>query len=401
MATGRSSHTATLLRGGKIVIVGGMQPARVLSDAELYDPTTQAWTSAGSLSMPRTGHTATLLPNGKVLVAGGTVSVARPDRPASLTGAELYDPRTNSWSPAATMHVARAFHTATLLLDGKVLITGGVTTPETGASQLLASAEIYDPNSDAWAAAGVMTMPRANHSAIVLPDGRVVVIGGNKNWTSIPCACESLASAEFYDPVKHTWSPAASMHYPRSLQSATLMPDGRVLVVGGEEAAGAAAPEIFDPKTDTWSVTPAPGVLRIAHVALLLPDGKVLVAGGDHEARAQLYDWRTNSWSSAGRMAVTRAYATGTRLANGRVLVVGGFGEGSAGLGPLANTDLYDPTGMSAPATILHTGAPASTVLGIVLVLGIGILVVAAAGRKLRRRMRSRHERAQWIDPDS
>ena len=407
MTTGRSSHTATLLPNGKILVAGGVQPTRVLSDAELYDPTARTWQPAGALISARFGHTATLLGNGKVLVVGGSTEPPG-QKPAALDSAELYDPSTNRWSSVASMKVARAFHTATLLPDGSVLVTGGLTSSagvapsgQRGrmvAAPVVADAEIYDPVADRWAAAGMMTTPRANHSAVRLLDGRVLVIGGIATLTGWNDFAP-MTSAEFYDPAQRRWSSATSMHYARSFESTTLLPDGRVLVAGSVTAPGAAAPEIFDPQTDAWSPVPLPGVYRLAHMAVSLPNGMVLVVGGDNEASAQLYDGRTNTWSSAGTMAVTRAYGTATLLATGRVFIAGGFGDTGSGVGALKSAEVYDPHGSAASVIGRLEATPPSLLLGIVVLLVLGTLTVAFALPWLRRRTRP-GPGDQWIGPD-
>ena len=191
LATGRSSHTATLLPNGKVLVVGGTNFGGYLASAELYDPAANggvgAWTPTGSLTTARASHTATLLPNGKVLVAGGqTGGVA-------LASAELYDPAANSgagaWTPTGSLATARKYHTATLLPNGKVLVVGGGT-PFFGSDT---SAELYDPAANggvgAWSATGSFATWRYHgHTATVLLNGKVLVVGG----------CCVLASAELY-----------------------------------------------------------------------------------------------------------------------------------------------------------------------------------------------------------
>jgi hypothetical protein len=155
-----------------------------MAGAELYDPATNTWSAAGSLTTTRYNHRATLLPNGKVLVTGGYNSVL-----LVLASTELYDPATNAWSAAGSMATARNVHAATLLPNGKVLVAGGYD----GAT--IASAEIYDPATNTWAAAGSMATGRYYHTATLLPNGKVLVAGG---FNSV--LLEPLASAELYEP---------------------------------------------------------------------------------------------------------------------------------------------------------------------------------------------------------
>jgi N-acetylneuraminic acid mutarotase/uncharacterized protein YjdB len=213
MATARTLHTATLLQSGKVLVAGGA----VTATAELYDPVANTWSPAGSMATARFTHTASLLSNGTVLAAGGTNG-------GSVT-AELYDPVANSWSAAGSMSTARAYHTASLLPNGKVLVAGGSNSG--GARFGTASAELYDPAANTWSAAGSMTNARAYHTATLLLSGAVLVAGGG-DYNSIV-----TATAELYDPASNTWTPAASLMTGRMLHTATLLPGGVVMVAGG------------------------------------------------------------------------------------------------------------------------------------------------------------------------
>jgi Kelch motif len=179
-----SPETATLLLDGTVLAVGGID-GRELAYAELYDPRTGTWTFTGS---PTEAHNtpATLLPNGKVLMAGGNSAtlVVQPDAqgpgPDALTlaSAELYDPLTRSWTVTGRMSEARAFYTVTLLLDGTVLVAGGHRNDSSGGT-VLASAERYDPTTGSWAPTAGMLAARMGHTATLLLDGTVLVTGGS------------------------------------------------------------------------------------------------------------------------------------------------------------------------------------------------------------------------------
>ena len=275
------------------------------------------WSPAGSLATGRHRHTATLLASGKVLVAGGF------DASSSLASAELYDPATDAWSPAGSLATARRNHTATLLASGKVLVAGGLAT-----NGYLASAELYDPVTNAWSAAGSLAAARYNFTATRLSSGKVLVVGGYNG-------SGDLAGAELYDPVTNAWSAAGSLITARQYHTATLLPSGKVLVAGGAaDVTPYASAELYDPVTNAWSATGSLAAARAAHTATLLPSGKVLVAGGFNSyASAELYDPATNAWSAAGSLATGRSGHTATLLPSGRVLVVGGS----------ASTELYNP----------------------------------------------------------
>ena len=218
LAWPRERHSATLLRDGRVLVVGGSAASGgAVATAEMLDPSTGLWSPAGNMSYPRTNHTATYLRDGTVLIAGGRSSDGDP-----LSATEVNYPYvgTSLWRPGDDMSEARTGHTATLLQDGRVLVVGG----SNGAGSL-ASAELFDPVTDTWSPAGAMKDARAAHTATLLDDGRVVIIGGEQNG-------ESLESVELYDALTGQWSSAPEMSVPRKNHTATLLADRRVLVSG-------------------------------------------------------------------------------------------------------------------------------------------------------------------------
>jgi hypothetical protein len=278
MGTPRTFHTATLLPNGKVLVTGGDdENFAVLSSAEVYDPQTQLFTpTANSMSTARAGHTATLLANGKVLVAG-------------LGTADLYDPDTNSFTPTGgggAMNVSREGHTATLLADGRVLLTGGRTGPSN--ATIVQMAELFDPTLNGGLGGFVFTgttmnLPRANQTATLLPTGKVLIAGG-LNTSGV-----RLQTTELFDPTAvgglgnfTTSSPGGVMSTPRARHTATLLPDGTVLVAGGHTTTAPA--ELFDPTAvgglGDFTDTGAMSTQRSQHTATLLANGQVLVTGG-------------------------------------------------------------------------------------------------------------------------
>jgi N-acetylneuraminic acid mutarotase len=234
LMTARSSHTGTLLQNGKVLVVGGINwSTDVVGSAELFDPATGTWSQTGSPIQARFSHTATLLNDGRVLVARGAVDN---DWETAVSSAELYDPATGTWIPVASGGGATVLHTATLLPSGKVLVAGGgpspVFTPKPGS---LAMSELFDPATLSWARTGDLGTPRYLHTAALLPTGEVLVTGGtNATYRSTSgYSYDAVASAEKYDPKTGTWSSVGDLGAPRSAHSATLLPDGKVLVAGG------------------------------------------------------------------------------------------------------------------------------------------------------------------------
>jgi hypothetical protein len=188
--------------------------------AELFDPATETWTRTMDMHVERSDHTATLLPDSRVLVAGGSVEWKFS---STTRSAEIFDPQYGgSWMETASMHVAREDHTATLLQDGRVLVTGGHLQDSDPHEKIVhRSAEIYDPAANTWTEIGIMNVARTGHTATLLPDGRVLVSGG----------CEGdPRSSEIYDPAKDTWTLAPDMIF--GAETAVLLQDGRVLVRG-------------------------------------------------------------------------------------------------------------------------------------------------------------------------
>ena len=281
MGTARVYHTATLLKDGKVLVTGGFDAnGNVLTTAELYDPTTGAFAPTGSM---QTGYqAATLLNNGKVLMTGGLDANRNP-----LTTAELFDQTSGSFTPTGSMGTARDNRVATLLNDGRVLVAGGWDGSPTGG--FLATAEIYDPVSGSFAPTGSMAIRRDNHTATLLSDGKVLVTGG------VDVNGNALAEAELFDPTTGTFTPTGNMQSAHWVHRATLLSDGTVLVTGGRDSSNRtiSTAELFDPATKTFALTGSMTTPRELHRATLLNDGRVLVTGGSVNgtslATAELY----------------------------------------------------------------------------------------------------------------
>jgi hypothetical protein len=337
MQTGRGLHTATLLSNGKVLVAGGGVRWGIrfcgggdpTATAELYDPVAGFTTTASSMTSPRYAHTATLLTNGAVLITGG-FGPPPPDcedlgQPV-LGSAELFNSSAGFFQPTGNMAELREGHTATLLPNGRVLIAGGG--DQVGRSSK--TAELYDPAAGIFASTGRMTTPRSGHSSTLLANGKVLIAGGVD--TSNPDSPTTTSAAETYDPTTGTFTVVGSMKSARAGHTATLLATGRVLIAGGSDLPTA---EVYDPATGTFSGTGDMGQARIGHTATLLANGTVLVTGGS-DSTAELYDPSTGSFGTTGGMETSRAGHSATLLLNGKVLVVGGVGHL-----PLTTAELY------------------------------------------------------------
>jgi len=336
----RFSHTATLLPSGKVLIAGGLHRNRTIeASAELYDPATGRFAPAGKLVSARGfGSTATLLPNGKVLIAGGSCGSS-----CFLAAAEVYDPTTGRFTPTGSMSTPRAAGQAVRLHNGDVLIVGG----DSSADGLpLAGAELYHTSNGTFSLTGSMQTPRDFFAAVLLKNGKVLVMGGSSTGQHASGMVEE-ASAEIYDPATGRFTPTGSMTTGRNKLGATLLPDGRVLVVGGQNggAFGArlASTEIYDPAKGKFTAGPNMSSRRFKLLTgvVSLKNGRVLVAGGADQP--EIYDPASNAFVGViGPKLDAFYFSTATLLDNGEVLIVGGYGS-QAGAGAINHAWLYQP----------------------------------------------------------
>jgi large repetitive protein len=472
MHTVREQHTATLLRDGDVLVAGGLSRpgygpgGGTSTDAELYHPATGTWSRAAPMAAPHAGQTATLLRNGWVLMAGGQTRVA-----------EIYEPQRAIWVTAGSMTTVRSHQTATLLPTGHVLVTGGDgpdNVPQSTAEEFLAgrgplvnitpasiafggqqvgtasrarsyqvtndgsadlvaagvaltgphpgdfraatncarapvppggtctvrvsfaptftglrkAAAVVSGNApgpprevgvdgfgggpDAWVPVGSMITPRDNFTATLLPDGKVLVAGGQNNPS------HSLASAELYNPATRTFCATGALHTARSSAAATLLPDGQVLVAGGMgNLANLASAELYNPATGRWHLTTPMHAAGYGTTSTLLPDGKVLVAGLGFGSTAEVYDPAKRTWTDTGPMTASQFFGTATLLRDGKVLVTGG-GRAAA--------ELYDPATnrwtATGPLRVTQI-SPTATLLGDGEVLLAGGVTPGANGKAL------------------
>ncbi|HEX7491450.1 MAG TPA: kelch repeat-containing protein [Candidatus Limnocylindrales bacterium] len=338
MTVARSNQVAVSLADGRVLLVGGAGP---LASAELYDPATGTFTATGSMTRGRVDPRATLLADGRVLVMGGS-SFGVDGSPGDAS-AELYDPRTGTFSATGSMAVPRQHETATRLSDGRVLVVGG-----DSANQMLASAELYDPATGTFSSTGSPALGRTMSSAVLLQNGRVLIEGGYGQ--------DGITdTAELYDPATGSFRSAGSMGIGRIWDTATLLPDGRVLIVGGDaaEPGDATIPtsaQLYDPVSGKFTATGSLNYGRHDHTATLLRDGRVLIVGGfqsdpldSYRPVSETYDPATGKFSPAAPLVFPTANHTATLLPDGRVLIAGG--RQATQPNRLAVAELWDPNG--------------------------------------------------------
>ena len=328
-----AGYTMTLLTNGEVLVAGGNGYNGVESSAELFNPATGKWTKTGDMTQPREYHTATLLPNGKVLVAGGHNFEGGINN-GVLSMAELYDPVTGTWTETGEMNFGREKHQATLLKNGRVLVTGRDAYNHD-------SAELYDPVAGTWSTTA--STASFTSGATLLPDGEVLAI-------------ESNGTAERYDPVTAMWTSTSSPAESFLGETVTLLADGRVLVLGNY--AGLLS-DIYDPASGTWT-TNSPTSNRQNFTATLLENGKVLVAGGPGNS-AQLFNPADGTWTDTlGPMTSPRSQHQAVLLPDGQVLVAGGDSD-LTGTNLGITTELFDPSAGTTPAIVL---IPSGTISG-------------------------------------
>jgi hypothetical protein len=336
LAVPRGFHfTTTVLASGKVLVAGGHTSgalAPIVDTAELYDPAKGTWTSAGSMTTPRASACAALLPSGQVLVAGGSVGGSA----GGISTAEVYDPASNTWSATAQpMASAHDLPACAVLTSGKVLVAGGLDKLNASSN---AVAEVYDPGTGTFTSSGSMVTARYWATATVLASGKVLVAGGCVN--GYPCNT-TTASSELYDPATGVWSATGDLPAGVFGHTATLLPSGKVLVVGGchgdslcgpESTAGDASREasLFDATSGKWTATGKTLDKHVGHVALLLAGGDVLLVGGGFVTGAgkvtERYNTTTGVWAHGPPpLADHGSYFGAARLQTGQWLVVGGF----------------------------------------------------------------------------
>jgi hypothetical protein len=316
LGTPRAAHATTALPSGRLLVTGGMGPGgSSLASAELIEVSSARVTTLAPMTDARVSHTASALPDGRVVLAGGFNGTY-------LDSIEIFDPASRRFQLHGRLLEGRSGHTATPLSDGRLLIAGGV---GRGWS-FLSSAEVLDPLTGRSEAVGSMSVPRESHTATLLPDGRVLVVGGHRGRRA---AMEVHASAEIYDPATRRFESAGSLKTARHKHDAVLLADGRVLVLGGADRTDRrhyATTEVYNPASAAFEPGPAMAHTRykIAGTAVRLANGDLLVPSGAREA--EILDRASFTFRPVpGTFPAAYVFATATQMSTGEIAIVGGY----------------------------------------------------------------------------
>jgi hypothetical protein len=306
------NYQSVALPNGQILIAGGDDGTNAFSNAYLYDPSTQTVSPTTSMNQVRTQFTLTLLNNGQVLAVGGsdvwvnTGNLSSGGGSATLASAEIYDPPSKTWTEAAPMSVARLAHTATLMPDGTVMIVGGLTDNSSGGYALAQDYEFFTaptgPESEgSWSPESIslLSVPRFNHSAVLLDNGSVLLVGGQGATSAL------VTTPVLYTTLSDFWGTVSTERTPRYSDAVTKLANGDVLVAGGINSSGSLlnTAETFSPNDLTWTQVSGtlPGNGASGQTATLMSDGRVIIAGGTSSTVAT-FDYSTGQFTAGGTL---------------------------------------------------------------------------------------------------
>jgi len=328
----RANHASTVLPNGNILVTGSTGSPNFLSSCEIYDTLLKTWRYTNPMNIGRSYHKSILLNNGKVLVVGGFM----------IRSCELFDPITETWVFTDSLINKRSFgFTVSLLNDGNVLVAGGhVYSDDLVYSITLNKCEIYNVETGLWESTDTLKIARLNHTATVLSDGRVLVVGGSgKNG-------EILNSCEIYNPVTRKWTFVDSLNIARYEHSATLLPNGKVLVAGGRSGPYSwlsRTCEVYNPELNAWTLVDSMIFLRGNHSGILLLDSVILFSGGGYASNTwELYDANNFTPIHWGWLPFEKISHDIIPLPNDRVISIGGWTRSGIAIYPTDTCLIYE-----------------------------------------------------------
>lgn len=333
----RFSYTTTMLDDKNILIIGGTNDSinsKKFNNVDIYNPINNKIIKSGKINEERYNHSATLLKDGRILLTGGY------GKYGEMSSSEIYNPKTKKSIKMPNMHYSRQEHSAVLLKNGKVLIVGGHQTLIHKQKQINNIAEIFDPVANKFCKAPKMNYKYFRRPFVVtLNNGKVFIAGGYKKNGKWGFPESEQRYAELYDPEKNTFVSLGKMIKNHSYGTATLLKDGRVILIGGNSAdksnKATKFTEIFDPKTRSFKLAALLNDNRLFHTATLLKNGKILITGGETTAvrktnylySAEIYDPNKNKFYKISNMVTPRAMHLAILLPNGNVILFGGFNK--------------------------------------------------------------------------
>ena len=349
LAFPRFSHKAFLLDDGRVFVTDGLALAPTddpnvdipIAIPQTYDFETALWSLEGPASELQRQlqeewtihHSSVKLSDGRILRYSLEIDELWTE---FVNEIDVFDPSLSSWKPLPKPPTQRIGPDMVLLDDGRVLVVGGQDIAPSGLQDgilpLAGTTEIFNPETGEWQQAATMDQPLFGQAAVLLSDGRVLVVGGDM----LDGTLTGSARAEIYNPAADTWTPTENMGVERGGPNAVLLSDGRVLVTGDrflDIHATTGKAEIYDPATGAWTPTEDMAKAGRGHTLTLLPDGRVLAAGGVHPVNThfgaysttEIFDPAANSWSPGPELSQPRIHHSATLLPGGRVLLVGGF----------------------------------------------------------------------------
>jgi len=356
----RNDTNVVVVGTGQVLVVGSDWSCGASTNGsdsvEIGDPETGVWEKTASLSSPRDAPTVVALPDGRALLTGG--AAGEDIGWSAFSSTYIFDPTTRSWSRSGLLNTARTATAAALLLDGRVLVAGGMFLDRTSPDppRPLDSSELWDSGSGTWTRTGGLSRTRIGASAVTLADGRVLVVGGVAGQENAPI---QEASAEVYDPKSGRWSSAGSLFLARGDFAIVALPDGGAIVAGGRDMtayAPLATVERFDPASNTWAPAQGLPVAVARATGIGLADGRVLLAGGNTysldqiddnggtfgaglTAGAWLFDPEGGRWTATASMPSPRAGSSPVLLPDGSVTFAGGYADEGVGTPPCPHAD--------------------------------------------------------------